>query len=106
MRRGFIFSFTIDLIIMLILMVLMWMVVGLSFDSIVETKENELDQILIDYESISSTFVLINTEGSHPEKVYTCDLSTMSSVDTNNPGSCPSDLRGVRYGNKLRGIKK
>lgn len=106
MRRGFIFSFTVDGIIMIILMVLMWMVIGLSFDSIVEMKENGLDQVLVNYESISSTYVLINTAGEHPEPVYTCDIATMSSTVTNTPGSCPANLRGVRYGGTLRGIKQ
>ena len=106
MKRGFIFSFTIDLLLMIILMVLLWLVIGLSFDSIVEMKEESLDIILADYESISSTFVLINTVGQHPEPVYTCDIATMADHNSNVAGSCPSDLRGVRYGNTLRGIKK
>ena len=110
MKRGFIFSFTVDSIIMVILMVLMWMIIGLSTDSIVEMKEHSLDNILRDYEDISSSFVLINTKGEHLETVYTCDVNTMmvtsKSRGDSTLGVCPSDLRGVRYGESIVGVKK
>jgi len=94
------FSWSVDIIVMLILIILMWVVIGLSVDNIVKDQESHTNRVVSKYADVSPAFVMVQSDNIPEDKVY----YTCTNGKTENNQVCPHDLYGIRLNNTLRGV--
>ena len=70
------FSWSVDIIVMLILIILMWVVIGQSVDSIVKDQESHTNRVVSKYADVSSAFVMVQSDNI-PEDIKVAILARM-----------------------------
>ena len=117
MKRGLIFSFTFDMVMLIIATILLWLVIGLSVDHVAESKEHSTTMALSNYKVASDSIVKIMDLDNDNIFVYECDMKDSGSVKRikvengkyvydDLPGqSCPYGLYGIVYSGKTRGVR-
>jgi len=101
MKRA-VFSFSIDLLLIAIIMVLMFLVVNLSVENIDRSQEAKADTLLNSYEQFSSALVMVLSDDV-PDGQEMCECVNGRSVSDNQP--CPTKLVGIKVDNTVRGIR-